>query len=173
MEALWIVIATALSGLLTLLITGWQNGRSKRAERSEKVADREAEWARQDKVADRLVAAQTAATQAAEKVARTAATTAKDQGQKLDQIHTLVNSNMTTAMENELASYQALLALLKKESPPDEETKGAIKATEERVEKLTVELDDRLRATEKAAAQLASGTVKKPVEDPAVAGRSS
>lgn len=132
-------------------------------------ADKQAEWKRQDDVADRLAAAQEAAAakveEAAQKVAvATVAQEARDEAavlaartlqEGITQIHTLVNSNMTSEMEARLATLVAYEVLLKT-VPPTEDTKLAIATTEETIKKLEVDLADRKVAFNKASADLAA-----------------
>lgn len=127
---------------------------------AEKKADREADWERQDEVANRLVKQQTRAADAVEQVAVVAGQTATEQGRKLDQIHTLVNSNMTAAMEDSLAWAQALLLQLEKEVNPNVDAVSAIEALKSRIGTLQHDLADRKTAANHAAIDMASGAVK-------------
>jgi hypothetical protein len=105
-------------------------------------AQRDRRWLRQD----------------AEEQGRRQAEIAKEQGAKLDQIHTLVNSNMTAEMEKSLAFAKANLLLLKKVAafpgPTTDEDKAAIEETHRQVIELEAQLDDRLKQTTAAAQQL-------------------
>lgn len=136
--ALIAALSAALSPVIMSLIT--ERNRAKGAEEAAKLsaAKLAAEWARQDVVAD-LLKRSTAAQ----------AVVAVDQGQKLDQIHLLVNSNMTAEMQKGLESHKALLALLVRLAPKET---ARIKALEAQI----VELEAQLR--ERAAAAIAAAT---------------
>lgn len=80
---------------------------------------------------------------------------------RLTEIHTLVNSNMTTSKQAELSATKRELVLMKRALARDkvdglaigDEDKAAIKLTEARVAELTAELDERLSAQTTADAQ--------------------
>lgn len=143
-----------------------------RARRQEKQQDYE----RQDAVAKAAEERASAATKAAEdvakqaadaaqlllesnqRVARAAATAAAQTSGKLDavaqqaaEIHTLVNSNMTAAMQGELDSTVRELAMMKEViglrrhggQEPSVEALAAVEATESRVADLRSALNDR------------------------------
>jgi hypothetical protein len=81
----------------------------------------EADWARQDEVAAKLAIASDATTAIARanvvrtnEVARLAAATAADQTSQLKEIHSLVNSDKTQALQAELAQTKITLALLRR-----------------------------------------------------------
>lgn len=140
-------------------------------QRTEKMhrEDRAADYKRQDEVAEKaaktaadLVKSQkTIADQAAEaaelllaaneRVARTAIET----NGKLDVIHTLVNSNMTAAMQSEYDATVRELAMMKevielKRSnglKPTPEALAAIKTTETKLRELAAALEDRAQAS--------------------------
>jgi hypothetical protein len=73
---------------------------------------------------------------------------------KLDVIHTLVNSNMTTHMQSELDAIVRELAMMREVArlhedagrEPTEETLAAIKVTEAKVAELRAVLGDRFKA---------------------------
>ena len=78
---------------------------------------------------------------------------------KLDVIHTLVNSNMTTAMENEMVSAERELAMMLEvvalkrrllHEEPTVEALTAIEASKIKITELTGALHDRALASEKA-----------------------
>jgi mannitol-specific phosphotransferase system IIBC component len=83
------------------------------------------------------------------------AETAETQGRKLDQIHTLVNSNLTAAMESELGAHKAGLVLMQEMvdlkrlsgKSPSAESLEAIKITGAKVAELRAQLDDRIKQT--------------------------
>lgn len=112
-----------------------------------------------DEVAANLLARQTESTRAQEKVASLLINsnakmvdTAQRHEDKLDQIHTLVNSNMTAQMQKELDSALSNLVLLDeivelrheagKEAKA--ETLTAIEKTKARISVLQIELKDRI-----------------------------
>lgn len=107
--------------------------------------DREAGWARQDALAAK------AATAAAEIKAQADAA-----DKKLDQIHGLVNSNMTAAMtaeaaavERELAGMLEIIELRKAlGQEPSGEALGAVDAIRGRLAELQSQLADRARQAE-------------------------
>lgn len=77
---------------------------------------------------------------------------------KLNQIHTLVNSNLTAAMESELSAHKANRALLVEAveakqalgQDPDEETLGMINTVKVKIAELEAKLRDRMRSTAEA-----------------------
>ena len=141
------IIATVVSPLLLAYATGRQR-------RKEKIED----WAREDLVAvkaqeaaDRLLAAQEETIRRTDEVAIQAETTATETKESLKEIHTLVNSDMTAARQNELTVTKALLVLMQKNVqgdkdaglPPSESDLAAIDATEVRILELQQILNDR------------------------------
>ena len=88
---------------------------------------------------------------------------AKVQEAKLDQIHTLVNNNMTAAMEDQLearksslASLQEIVALRKESgASPNPDSVAAIESIKEKIGDLEAQLSDRLKATKIATQELA------------------
>jgi hypothetical protein len=152
-------IIVALGAIVSPFITAFMTNRN--AARI-KLAD----YAREDAVADKaaLVA------KAAQEAAHAAASIATIQGAKLDQIHTLVNSNLTAAMQDQLDARHATLALLKEAVDAKhaagltatKETFGAIESNTAKVEELTAQLADRLKQTKEAAQQLAVDLARKP-----------
>lgn len=119
---------------------------------------RREDWARQDRVADR--AAETAELLLANNQA--VADTAEVTNNKLDVIHTLVNSNMTAALQGELDSTRANLATLRElialrvsqGQEPNNDTLAALATLEAKVKKLAANLSDRLEQTKVADAQI-------------------
>ena len=97
---------------------------------------------------------------------RTAAEAAKNQSAKLEQIHSLVNSSLTAAMENELDARKSTLALLmgiidtKKaaSAAPNEELTVTADMTRKKITDLSSQLSDRKKVTDVAAAHLAVET---------------
>jgi hypothetical protein len=165
-----IAIIVALGGIASPIVMAWLTNRNARQMREE-------DYARQDVVAARLTRRQDEAEAKAAEVAAQAAVAAqllvdsnhkqeeiaKTQNAKLDQIHSLVNSNLTAAMQDQLDTRISNLALLveagdaKKAAglPQNEETLGAIYQTRIKIDELTAKLADRKKQTLQAAAQLA------------------
>jgi hypothetical protein len=115
--------------------------------------DRVLDWARQDAVAEQAAKAAALLLAANERVAsQTAVADAATQGQ-LAQIHTLVNSNLTAAMDAELAATVAQLVLLRREASLDIDEIAATDNVAARVVELRSVLDERHKATDEAAAQ--------------------
>ena len=90
------------------------------------------------------------------------AKTAKETNLKLDQIHTLVNSNMTAAMRAELEATIQKLKLMREIVARDKadnirvlpEALRAIRDVETKIGELTATLNDRLRQTQIAEEKL-------------------
>lgn len=134
------------------------------------------DWRRQDEVAARaaevakqLLAKQEETAQKTREAAellvennKVVAETAEITNGKLDQIHTLVNSNMTEALQSELDSVRAQLAMMRElitfkvaqGVEPSEETAATLKALEIKAQKLAANLKDRLEQTKIADAQI-------------------
>jgi len=112
---------------------------------------------RQDEVAAQAREAASLLLESNKSVAATAAMT----NQKLDIIHTLVNSNMTAAMQaefdatvRELAMMREVVALNKAAGrEPHQEALSAILATSHKIEELKANLDDRLKQTKEVKTQ--------------------
>ena len=136
-----IVAAFGFAGpVIMSLVTYWVH-------RNETLRD----YARQDAVAARLLVSN-------ERVAETAKTAADGlvvTNSKLDMIHTLVNSQMTAALESELAATQRELAMMREVislksaagHAPNIETLSEIKAIEGKVVELKSRLSDRFDPT--------------------------
>lgn len=134
--------------------------------------DREADWARQDEVAAKAAEAanellssqRRVAAQAAEAAAlllannERVAATQSETNSKLSIIHTLVNSNMTTAMQSEYDAIVRELALMKEVMAlnqaegrqPTTASLSAIEATEAKIKELAAALEDRAHAARRA-----------------------
>lgn len=128
-----VIIVALIVSLISPAFLAYLTGR----QRSE---DRKAAWAREDLVA--------------EKVALTAKNLVKTNSvlnTKLDTIHTLVNSNMTAAMQSELSANIAQLALMREMSnlkgDLSEDSKEAIKLLETKVSELRFTINDRTQNT--------------------------
>jgi hypothetical protein len=140
--------------------------------RQDAVAAKAAEVATQAAAAAVLLqAAQEATTARTEEVARLAALAATETERRLsdlsaqtDQIHTLVNSSLSTALRNELNAMDAMLVTMKEINvikvkdglPEDPATLGIIEATENRRDQLRTELEHRDAQTALAEAELQS-----------------
>lgn len=159
-DVLWtaIIIAVSTTGS-PLLLSYFTNRRSHK--------DRVEDWARQDAVAqkaedaatlliesNRKMSAKTDETAALlladnKKVATATATTIE----KLDVIHTLVNSNMTASMQSELIAVKAQLVLIREVMTlnnaaghtPSVDTLATEKAAQDKITELAAALHDRLK----------------------------
>lgn len=162
-------IAVAIGAVVQIHFTGKQRRQEKAEEAALRRQEKLEDWARQDAVAERLsnrqdaIAAQTQET--AELLLQNnkdVAITARAANTKLDVIHTLVNSNMTAALQGELDSARANLATLREliglrvaqGQEPDEDTRVALKALEDKVGRLAANLHDRIEQTKVADAQI-------------------
>lgn len=194
MEALQLIVVALIAGVVGPSVLAFITGRQRKADRIEESKlrreEKEQDWQRQDDVAaqavkaaslaQEAVAAQAiqaaeAATQAAEAarllvesneaVAEIARETNTRLDSKLDIIHTLVNSNMTAAMQSEMDSTIRELAGLKEivrlnklaGSAPSEEALAAILSTEAKIVELQTNLNDRRSQAETAEAQAQAG----------------
>lgn len=125
----WLPIMALTAAFMSPLLLAWLNARTVQA-------NKKADWDREDEVARRaaeaalaLVAGQRVQIETAVEtvslvkegisitsgLAESSAAASVKQGEQLTEIHTLVNSNMTTALSNELTSYRALLVLLRED----------------------------------------------------------
>jgi hypothetical protein len=112
--------------------------------------DREADWAHQDAIAAK------AAKELKTSNGRIAEAVEVTNG-KLDVVHTLVNSNMTTAMQAEYDAVTRELAMMREVmelkqaagGAPSPEALAAIKATEQQLKELAEALGDRAKPAEK------------------------
>jgi hypothetical protein len=122
-------IVAACAGVIGPVFMVWMQGRNRRSEKK-------VEYERED-----------AAEARAEK---------RDgvQSAKLDQIHTLVNSNLTAYMQDTLDTTRAYLALLLSTPTPSSEAHALILATRAKVVELQAQLNDRKKQTDTAARQL-------------------
>lgn len=162
------------------------------AHRTEKMhrEDREAEYARQDELARTAQAAVAAAGKAAtdahtfaketatrvtarlDAAGETAARTTEDTNSRLDIIHALVNSGLTSVMKSELAAIERELALLHEVAElhrangrePTPEALLSIQVTEKKASGLAQTIRDREAAEN--AITLKNGTYPSP-DDPA------
>jgi hypothetical protein len=146
-----VVALIVLFGTVTSpLFLSYLNNRQRRDERRE-------DYARQDAVAEQAAEAARLLLESNKRVAATAVIT----NGKLDVIHTLVNSNMTAAMQAELDRTQEVLVMLREVIALNEaagraaspETLARIDATERKVGELVAALNDRLTQTRIAQQQ--------------------
>lgn len=115
MMDIWLAAVVALSSTIGGIVLAVISGRQRRAEavlaaelrRAEKLED----WKRLDEVAMR--ARETAVLLASETANR--ATAERITGRKLDEIHGLVNSNLTAVMDSELTAQKQLLVMLERD----------------------------------------------------------
>jgi hypothetical protein len=166
-DVLWYAVIIAIFSLISPLILARVTARNTRLDRAE-------DWARQDAVAAKaahaaelLLASNTRMAEKAAEAARLLVADNKEVAKttgliitKLDVVHTLVNSNMTAAMQSEYDAVKRELVLMKelialhqsagREPSPDALTE--VKITEGKVAELNATLKDRLKATEEAAA---------------------
>ena len=139
--ALIVAIPTVLASTFTPLATALMATRARRREKLE-------DYARQDLVAER--AAEVSATLLLRTKERAEET--KITNEKLDTIHTLVNSNMTAAMQAELDATirekALIIELMSLKKLMDQEiateTVVALKAANDKISELTAVLRDRL-----------------------------
>jgi len=126
------------SPVLLAIVSEWQ----RRVTRKE-------QWSRDDVVADRLLDSQKLVAKEAKAVATTLSVSAKSTDKQLRTIHTLVNSNLSLAKENELTALRTNLVLLRRLSGllgVDPEITAAVLALEPKVMALETEIADRERA---------------------------
>jgi hypothetical protein len=141
--ALIVGVSGVMTGVITPVVLSRLSSKQKREERAE-------DWARQDTVAERAAEA----TQAATAVATQAATTAEVVNAKLGQIHDLVNSSMTEALEGEATAVEGQLFMARKVArlEPTPADAQVISQLESRLGELRSKLADRARQTKIADA---------------------
>ena len=152
MENGWLaVIAAVTSGTISPLLLSMLTNRQRRRDKLE-------DWARQDAVAAQAAAAAELLLAANERVASGTKVT----NDKLDVIHTLVNSSMTAAVQaehdatvRELAMMREVVALHRAAGREvSGESLAAIAATESKIAELKTTLADRLAQSKIVEAQL-------------------
>lgn len=137
-----IVVAVIVGGMAVVgqQLLSRSNARQRREEKQE-------DWDRQDAVAAKAAEAADLLLAENKKVAATAVQTQRS----LSEIHTLVNSNMTAAMQGQLVALKAQLALMERlagvKSPTYDE-KLATAGVVAQIAELEAALNDRLAATE-------------------------
>lgn len=161
--------------------------REKLEEAAIRKQEKQEDWARQDEVARR---AAEVADQLLEKQKETAAKTAEAAAlliennevvaktaritnTKLDVIHTLVNSNVTTVLQSELDAKRGHLMVLKEVialrvelgQEPDPQAAGELAALEKKVKELAANLQERLEQTKVADAQIFIAKERDEVRD--------
>jgi len=129
MSTIVVAAIVAFASPLGAVFLAYLTGRQRMVEKRE-------DWRRQDEVAARLVKANAVT------------------DHKLDEIHVLVNSNLTAAMQSELNSLQGQLALMNKLSALTGETAvdPTVEVIEARISELTAQLRDRYKAQSKLEA---------------------
>jgi hypothetical protein len=152
-----IALIVVAGPVLLATLTGWQQRRARKHddERQDLVAARleakqeqaavraEQAAARTREVAERLLVANA-------DVARVARENAEVVGGKLNQIHELVNSTLTSAFEAQLVALEQLLAALQGGEPTPE----GLRSAQERIADVKARLADRARQTVLADAQV-------------------
>lgn len=130
-----------IAGVLGPVILAWLTGRQRHAEKVE-------DWRRQDEVAARLVVANKVVSANSDKLDANT--------DKLDEIHTLVNSNMTKVMQAELDATVREAALMREVvelnraagREPTQHMLDAIVETDAKINELRANIKDRLDAAE-------------------------
>ena len=156
METVFIALIAAAAAVIAPAILAYITGRQRRNEKRE-------DYARQDQVADRVSDAAKQAREAARLLvasnalaADTAAASAAVTNGKLDQIHTLVNSTLTAAIEAQLDATVEQLAMMRRAlagdtTPPSRESMAALEA---KIAETRLSLTDRLTQTKAAQRQV-------------------
>lgn len=177
MAAVWVAVLVAVVGPTAItLVQGRQRAQDRREESRIRAEERREDWARQDEVADRLARRTDEAAARAHEVAmqtqeaaqlllvnnRAVAAQSRAANTKLDVIHTLVNSNMTAALQGELDAARAQLVTLREliglrvaqGQEPNDDTRSALATLEDKVGRLAANLRDRIAQTAVADAQI-------------------
>jgi len=142
LENVWLALIVAVPAMLSPLLLSWLTNRQARMAKVE-------DYARQDLVAQKAADAAKALLAANEIVA----TNAKKTNEKLDVIHTLVNSSMTSAMQSELDARRIGVGLmveiiaLKRDAgkEPTPEAQQAVESSKWIIKELEEQLADRLK----------------------------
>jgi len=170
-QAVWVALIVAVPAASVPVLVAWVTGVQRRREKAEDYARQDAVAARltapQDKIAAALAARQDAIAAKAEEAAallldanERVAHTAEVTQEKLDEIHILVNSNMTAAMQAELTAMEEVLAMrveLAEErsaagQAPRPDLVASITTARDKVAELRAALSDRLTQTKIADA---------------------
>ena len=156
------ILAVLATSLISPTVLAFFTNRARRAENQAlaeiRKVEKQSDWDREDEVADRAKLTAELLVENNERVARTS----KETNLKLDQIHTLVNSNMTAAMRAELEATIQKLKLMREIVARDKadnikvlpEALKAIADVEIKIGELTATLNDRLRQTQIAEEKL-------------------
>lgn len=176
MENVYLALIVAVPAMLSPLLLSWLNNRNTQQAR-------EQDWARQDEVAKRaaetshkMLARQDAATAALETASRATDLARQETYSQLSAIHTLVNSNMTAALQAELDSTKRELVALREimelkaaaGQEPSVEALAVIETAERRIAELDALLAERQRKDEIAKAQIEGGQQAGKIADAAV-----
>ncbi len=137
-------LIAATGTILSPLLLAYMTNRQRRVEKRE-------DYKRQDLVAAQAAEAAALLLAANERVAESTAVT----NEKLDVIHTLVNSHMTAAMQSEFDATVRELAVMRELAAvheaagrqPGEHTVSAIEVTQSKVDELRTNLVERLEQT--------------------------
>ncbi len=151
--ALIVAVPTVLTSFVAPIMLSVISSKQARADRQEDYARQDKVAAKAEEAARRLVASNT-------EVAATAKTVASKLNNKLDVIHGLVNSSMTAAMQSELDAVTSNVVLLEqiielKKSAGQAPTEDALKTValmQDKMNELKANLTDRLLATAKTNA---------------------
>ncbi len=143
-----IIVAIVVS-LISPLIVSYFNSRSF-------TKQKKLDWDREDEIEKRKRNQAEEAARLLLAANERVAATAKITNNKLDRIHTLVNSNLTASMQAELDATVRELVMMKevvalnKEAgrEPSSDALGAISFTENKISELSVIISDRLNQTE-------------------------
>jgi hypothetical protein len=143
MSAVWIAMIVALAGLVSTWMTLQINARQRHVEKAE-------DWARQDVVAQRVEDAARHLVSSNAEIAIKADETRRELGGQLRVIHTLVNSQLTEALDLALAAKVAALIATKALAVANQragvsakEETDSIKLMESEIAELRVKLADR------------------------------
>jgi len=155
MEAIYVALIALFGTMCSPLVLAYFVARRRHADKLE-------DYARQDLVAAQAAAAARLLLEANERVAAQGDVT----NGKLEAIHTLVNSQMTAALQAELAATVREAAMIREVSamrainglPPRGEARIALASCDLRVAELQDIIADRLRRTEIAEQQMAATT---------------
>lgn len=133
MKCLDVIIVALIVSLVAPILLAFITNRENRLTKKE-------QWAREDAVAAK-----------AQQVVQTLKENTTVVNTKLDTIHTLVNSNMTAAMQSELAATRRELVLMKevlalKGETPSEAALKEIARTEKDIKELVMAIEDRTKA---------------------------
>ena len=144
------LFTAAMVSVIAPAVLSYMTGKQRMAEKKE-------DYRRQDEVAAQAREAARLLLDANERVAETTLETNK----KLEIIHTLVNSNMTSAIQEQLDARRLNLVMMeelidikqREGHDPSPDAIGAVLSARQRIEELTANLADRARQSEVVAAQ--------------------